>query len=201
MTAELRRQTRAATDTDVKESLTSSMPVVLARTSRAQHAISNADPHQSYTAEPPAWVITSPTCLMVTENYLTTCSQSRNGLHPTPVARHPDVHLAIRPGTNVMLLNALLHELIANDHIDHDWVQAHTVGFDALAKIVAEYPPERAAEVCGVRAEDIRTAAALLGRAGRASPTLNAESPRLSSRLDEREGRRARAALSVPSHR
>jgi anaerobic selenocysteine-containing dehydrogenase len=51
----------------------------------------------------------------------------------TPVARAARVHLAPRPGTNLMLMNALLHELIAHDWIDRAYLDAHTVGFDELA--------------------------------------------------------------------
>jgi len=84
---------------------------------------------------------------------------------PTVPARHADVHLALRNGTNLALLNALLHELVAHGWTDRAWIDAHTVGFDELAAIVAEYPPERAAEICGVEAEDIRRAARILGEA------------------------------------
>ena len=52
----------------------------------------------------------------------------------TPVARAATVHLAPRPGTNVMLMNALLHEIIENDWVDHDYVDGNTVGFDELAE-------------------------------------------------------------------
>ena len=48
---------------------------------------------------------------------------------PTPVARHATVHLAPLPGTNVALMNALLHEIIRNDWVDHDYLAAHAVGF------------------------------------------------------------------------
>lgn len=80
-------------------------------------------------------------------------------------ARHADVHLAIRNGTNLALLNALLHELIANDSIDRRWIDEHTVGFGDLEAVVSEYAPERAAEVCGVPSGDIRAAARILGEA------------------------------------
>jgi anaerobic selenocysteine-containing dehydrogenase len=86
---------------------------------------------------------------------------------PTVPAREADVHLAIRSGTNVMLLNALLHEMIRNDWVDHAWVDAHTVGFAGLAEIVEQYPPSRAAEVCGVAAADIERAAEILGTSRR----------------------------------
>jgi len=85
----------------------------------------------------------------------------------TPVAREADVHLPIRNGTNLALLNALQHELISGGWVDRAFVEAHTVGFDGVAKIVAEYPPERAAEICGVPAERIREAARIVGTADR----------------------------------
>ncbi|HEY7030692.1 MAG TPA: nitrate reductase [Thermomicrobiales bacterium] len=86
---------------------------------------------------------------------------------PSPPAREADVHLAIRTGTNVALLNALLHEIIANGWIDLNYIQAHTIGFDALKQTVAAYPPERAAEICDVTADRIRAAARMLGTAER----------------------------------
>jgi anaerobic selenocysteine-containing dehydrogenase len=85
----------------------------------------------------------------------------------TPVARHATVHLAPRPGTNVMLMNALLHEIIANGWIDGDYVKAHAVGFEELVKRVQDYPPTLAAEVCDVPVEQIREAARLIGTAER----------------------------------
>jgi anaerobic selenocysteine-containing dehydrogenase len=86
---------------------------------------------------------------------------------PTQAARESDVHLAIRNGTNVAVLNALLHELIGNGWINRQWIDAHTVGFEALEQTVASYAPEQAAEICGVAADEIRRAAKLLGTAER----------------------------------
>ncbi|MBV9454531.1 MAG: nitrate reductase [Rubrobacter sp.] len=86
---------------------------------------------------------------------------------PTPPARRADVHLAIRNDTNVALMNALLHEIIANGWYDQEYVDAHTIGFDELKKTVMRYPPERAAEICGVPAEEIREAARIIGMAKR----------------------------------
>lgn len=85
----------------------------------------------------------------------------------TEVARHATVHLAPLPGTNVALMNGLLHEIIANDWVDHDYVDQHTVGYADLEKMVGDYPPERVAEICGVPADRIRAAASLLGHAER----------------------------------
>src|SRR5215212_3719098 len=86
---------------------------------------------------------------------------------PTPAAREADLHLAIRPGTNVALLNALLQELIANGWIDQAYVAAHTVGFATLQATVMAHPTEWAAEICGAPAEQIREAARMLGAAER----------------------------------
>ncbi|WP_242900726.1 molybdopterin oxidoreductase family protein [Actinomadura terrae] len=85
----------------------------------------------------------------------------------TKVAQEADVHLAIRSGTNLALLNGIQHELLANDWIDRKFVDRRTVGFDKLEKTVAEYPPERVAEICGVPAADIREAARVIGTAER----------------------------------
>src|SRR5215211_1086711 len=60
----------------------------------------------------------------------------------TPVARHATVHLAPRPGTNVMLMNALLHEILRNGWYDQAYVDAHAVGFDELKTQLEKYPPE-----------------------------------------------------------
>src|SRR3954451_6122818 len=90
----------------------------------------------------------------------------------TEVARHATVHLAPRPGTNVMLMNALLHEIVENDWVEHAYVEQHAVGYDELTKQLKDYPPERAAEVCGVDAADIREAASILGNAERLLSTV-----------------------------
>jgi anaerobic selenocysteine-containing dehydrogenase len=85
----------------------------------------------------------------------------------TPAAREADVHLPVRAGTNVAVLNAILHELIANDWIEREWIDLHTIGFDALAQTVERYPPERAAELCGLDAGAVREAARIVGEAER----------------------------------
>ncbi len=83
---------------------------------------------------------------------------------PTPVARAAAVHLAPRPGTNVALMNGLLHEIVvAHDWVDRDYVEAHTIGFEELAKRLEDFPVERAAEICDVPVDDLREAARLLG--------------------------------------
>lgn len=85
----------------------------------------------------------------------------------TKVAEQAAVHLPIRSGTNLPLLNAIEHELVKNGWIDHAFVDARTIGYTRLAETVAAYPAERAAEICGVPVEDIREAARIIGSAQR----------------------------------
>ena len=60
---------------------------------------------------------------------------------PTPVAEQAEVHLAPRPGTNLPLMNGLLHELIARGWVDQDYVAAQTVGHDELEAAVGDWTP------------------------------------------------------------
>jgi len=90
----------------------------------------------------------------------------------TPTATEADVHLPVRGGTNLPLLNAIQHELIRTGAVDVGFVEEHTVGFDALASNVEAWPPERAAEICDVPADDIRRASELIGGAERLVSTV-----------------------------
>jgi len=85
----------------------------------------------------------------------------------TPVARAATLHLAPLPGTNVALMNGILHEIVEHGWVDREYVERCTVGYDDLAAVVADYPPERAAGICGLDAGQIREAARLLGSAER----------------------------------
>jgi ferredoxin-nitrate reductase len=90
----------------------------------------------------------------------------------TPVAKAAEVHLAPRSGTNLAMVNGLLQQLIANDWIDHVYIGEHTRGFEALASIVANYPPRRVAEICGVEARDVEAAAEIFGTSSAAVSTV-----------------------------
>ena len=73
----------------------------------------------------------------------------------TITADAADWFLQPLPGTDVALMLAIMHVLVRDDLVDHEWVAAHTVGFDELADHVAEWTPERAAAITGVAATDI----------------------------------------------
>ncbi len=72
-----------------------------------------------------------------------------------------DLHLQLKPGTDVWLLSAMANVIIAECLHDREFIEANTDGFDAMAEKVADYTPEKAEEVTGVPADDIRIAARL----------------------------------------
>jgi anaerobic selenocysteine-containing dehydrogenase len=64
-------------------------------------------------------------------------------------------HIALRPGTDAALALALMHQLITHDWLDHDYIERHTLGWEGLRERALQWPPERAAEVCGVPVQQI----------------------------------------------
>ncbi len=85
----------------------------------------------------------------------------------TPTAEAADVHLAVRPGTDLALLNALLHTIERDGLLDDTFVERHTTGLEDALAVAAEWPPERAAAVCGVDARAIEDVAHRFGAAQR----------------------------------
>jgi assimilatory nitrate reductase catalytic subunit len=83
----------------------------------------------------------------------------------TPVARTCDLFLPIKPGRDVALFNGILHLMIENDWLDHDFIERHTAGFDEVARHVAEWTPQKTAQVTGIGERGIRQAAEWWGRA------------------------------------
>ena len=73
-------------------------------------------------------------------------------------------HLALLPGTDAALAYALMHECIRHGWVDHAYLAQHTVGWPALQARAQEWPPERAAQVCGVPVEQIVALARDMGR-------------------------------------
>jgi len=84
----------------------------------------------------------------------------------TPLARTADCFLGLRPGTDAALMAAILNQLIARDLVDHDFISAHTVGFEDAAAAVAAMTPVVAQEITGVPASRIEAAAELWGAPG-----------------------------------
>ena len=90
----------------------------------------------------------------------------------TPTAAEADVHLAPRLGTNVAVMNGLLHLVIAAGQVDWAFVDRHTVGFDKLAATVEAYTPERVEAITGIPAAKLIEAARLVGAAARLTSSV-----------------------------
>ncbi|MPZ53851.1 MAG: molybdopterin-dependent oxidoreductase [Acidimicrobiia bacterium] len=84
----------------------------------------------------------------------------------TPAARTADVFLGLRPGTDLAVLSAILHILIREDWLDHNFIANHTNGFEEAAATVAEATPQWAEEISGVPVSRIEKAAELWGKSG-----------------------------------
>ncbi|WP_432541370.1 molybdopterin-dependent oxidoreductase [Kineococcus sp. SYSU DK002] len=80
----------------------------------------------------------------------------------TATAEAADLHLPVRPGTDLALLNGLLHLLVEAGAVDEAFVAANTVGWEGMAGVVADHPPARVAEITGVPEADLRRAAEIL---------------------------------------
>ncbi len=82
-----------------------------------------------------------------------------------------DVHLKLRPGTNVAFANGMAHVIVRDGLFDRAFVEERTdrEGFEALCATVAPYTPERVAEICRIDARDLVAAAHLYAEADRAA--------------------------------
>jgi len=83
----------------------------------------------------------------------------------TATAERADLFLQIKPGTDLALLNGLLHLLVENGAVDADFIARHTEGWDEMPGLLADYPPARVAELTGLAEDDIRTAARMIAEA------------------------------------
>ncbi len=74
----------------------------------------------------------------------------------TQTARVADLHLQIKPGTDVAFLNGALNQLIMAGLIDRDFIAKRTKGFDSVQEVVSKYTPNRVAEITGIKEEQLR---------------------------------------------
>jgi anaerobic selenocysteine-containing dehydrogenase len=82
-------------------------------------------------------------------------------------------HIALRPGTDGAFALGMMNVLIAEDLIDHAYVAAHTVGFEALKARAAAYPPARVAQICGIDEQELIDLARLYGNTRKSAIRLN----------------------------
>ncbi|PPK95357.1 NADPH-dependent sulfite reductase flavoprotein alpha-component [Kineococcus xinjiangensis] len=84
----------------------------------------------------------------------------------TATAEKADLFLQIAPGTDLALLNGLLHLLVAGGHVDEEFIAACTQGWEEMAEFLADYSPAEVARTTGLAEADVRAAAELIGTAG-----------------------------------
>ncbi|CAA2100785.1 molybdopterin-containing oxidoreductase family protein [Variovorax paradoxus] len=112
----------------------------------------------------------------------------------TETADKCDEHVALLPGTDAALALAMMHELIVHDWLDHDYIAAHTLGFEQLRERALQWPPSRAAEVCGIPEEQIVALAKAYGTTKPAAIRLNYGMQRVRG-----GGNAARAVACLPA--
>ncbi|MFK8182100.1 MAG: molybdopterin oxidoreductase family protein [Phormidesmis sp.] len=81
----------------------------------------------------------------------------------TDTAKNADLHLAIKPGTDIALLNGIAYLLIRWGKHDPMFIDYCTDGFADYAQVVNDYPPDRVAAICGIAQADVEKAAQLWG--------------------------------------
>ena len=84
------------------------------------------------------------------------------------LAKHADIHLKIRPGTNVAFANGMMHVMIKEDLIDHDYINENAENFEELKEIVKKYTPEKVGEICHIDPDRLIEAARMYATAKKA---------------------------------
>ncbi len=83
----------------------------------------------------------------------------------TMLAQKADIHLAITPGTDVVLQNALMYVILNEGLEDREYIDANTVGLEQLEMEVQKYDPTTASAICGIDEDTIRNVARLYAKA------------------------------------
>ena len=84
------------------------------------------------------------------------------------IAAQADIHLKLRPGTNIAFANGMCHVFIEEGLVDEKFIAERTEGFEELKKIVADYTPEKVGEICHIDPDDLRAAARMYAKADKA---------------------------------
>jgi ferredoxin-nitrate reductase len=85
----------------------------------------------------------------------------------TPTAEAADLHLAIKPGTDIDLLNGIAHLLLSWGDIDTGFIDECTTNFSAFTEVIRHYPPDVVAKRCGIAVRNLEKAAQFWGKSSR----------------------------------
>jgi formate dehydrogenase major subunit len=80
------------------------------------------------------------------------------------LSRHALQHLQFKPGSDVAMLNAMLHTIITEGLTDQQYIAGYTEGFDELAERIKDFPPEKMEAICGIPAETLKEVARMYAR-------------------------------------
>lgn len=118
------------------------------------------------------WIAGSNTaeCSPITTNYIWQARENGAKIivvdpRITPMARTCDLFLPVKPGRDAALFAGVLHLMIENDWLDHEFINNHTVGFEDVAEYCKQWTPRHTAEVTGISERAIRQAAEIWGTA------------------------------------
>lgn len=84
------------------------------------------------------------------------------------LSKRADIHLKIKPGTNVAFANGMMNVIINEGLADEEFIKTRTEGFEELKEIVKEYTPEKVAEICHIDPDHLREAALMYAKAKKA---------------------------------
>ncbi|MBR1701734.1 MAG: formate dehydrogenase subunit alpha [Lachnospiraceae bacterium] len=84
------------------------------------------------------------------------------------LSKSADIHLKLKPGTNVAFANGMMNVIINEGLVDEEFVNTRTEGFEELKEIVKEYTPEKVAEICHIDPDHLREAALMYAKAKKA---------------------------------
>jgi len=110
----------------------------------------------------------------IADNHPILCNRLDRNKHRTLIVVDPrvsktammaDIHLALKPRSDIALVNGIAHILIRDGLIDRDYIEHHTTGYEELAAYVSAFTPEHVSEVTGLSTAQIEHVASLLGRA------------------------------------
>jgi formate dehydrogenase major subunit len=80
------------------------------------------------------------------------------------LSRHATYNLRFKPGTDVPLLNAMIHTIVAEKLYDQQYIEGYVEGFENIKKNIVDFPPEKMAPLTGIDAETIKTVARLYAK-------------------------------------
>jgi assimilatory nitrate reductase catalytic subunit len=95
----------------------------------------------------------------------------------TDTSSSADLHLQLKPGTDVTLFHGMLNMMLAEGWIDNAYIAEHTDGFEALQTLVADYMPARVHDVCGIKPEQLLQATRLFAGVPEDSNNSNSNTP------------------------